>query len=166
MKSTAKISIMIIIVVIAAVAVASVFLMKNSTNSNLAVQIAPTLNVTQTPTPTQEPAQATAVPSVPTITMSYHSLQTQCGHYMIDITITNQGYSNFTTDPAKFFVTAGGQKYAYSASFTREYGFWTTANVSNQGSYDGTLIFEAPSTVASASLSYNDANYNIVYEVK
>jgi uncharacterized protein DUF4352 len=166
MKSTAKISIMILMVAIAAVAVASVFLMKNSTNSNLAVQTAPAPSVTQTPSPTQEPTQVTATPSVPTITISYQSLQTQCGHYMIDITITNQGYSNFTTDPTKFSVTAGGQKYAYSASFTKEYGFWTTTSVSNQGSYDGTLIFEAPSTATSASLSYNDANYNIVYEVK
>jgi len=164
MKSSAKFAIGILIVAIAVGSGASVFLTNYNKNSNLAVQ--PTTSP-QVSAPTQQPtAQATASPSVPTITISYNSLQTGCGHYMIEIFITNQGYPNFNTDPTKFFVLAGSQKYVYSAALTQQYGYWNTTNVSNQGEYDGTLIFNAPSTVTSASLGYVDASYNIVYKVR
>ena len=164
MKSSLKIGITVLVLVIATVAVISVFLMKNGTNRNLAVQTTPTPGVVQTATPTPKTTQATASPSVPSITISYSALQTQCGHYMIDIDITNTGYACFSTDPTKFSVTANGEKYTYLASLTKQFGFWNTTNVANQGTYEGTLIFSAPSTVTSAALGYNDTSYNIVYQ--
>jgi len=168
MKSSLKISIAVLAVAIIAIAGTSVFSMQRATNSvNSQVSATPTNSPTQTPTATQQPAQVTESPSVPTITISYNSQSRNlCGHYTVDISIINQGYSSFTTDPAKFFITAGGQNYAYSASSTKQYGLWASTDVPNQGSYDGVLVFDAPITVTSASLSYNDASYNIVYEVK
>jgi len=172
MKSSLKIGMAILVVAIAAVAGASVFSMQTATN-NVKPQVSATptpsqtQTPTQTPTATQQPAQVTESPSVPTITISYNShSRNLCGHYIVDISIINQGYSSFTTDPTKFFITAGGQNYAYSASSTKQYGLWTTTDVPNQGSYDGALVFDAPITVTSASLSYNGASYNIVYEVR
>ena len=141
MKSSFKIGIAFLVGAIAAVAGASVFSMQKTTNSARS-------------------------PSVPTITISYHLFQAPCGHWATDINITNQGYPSFNTDPTKFSIIVAGVSYGYSASLTNQGGMWDTTNVSNQGTCQGTLLFDTTSNATSASLSYNDASYNIVYEVK
>jgi len=167
MNSAAKLGIVIIVVAIVAVAGASVFYMKGSLNSPLPqVSQAPTPSPIQTPTPTQQPVQVTESPSVPTITVAYYALQTPCGHYAIDVNITNVGYASFNTDPTKFTVTANGSTYGYSKSYTQNYGDWTTMDLGSPASYEGTLIFDASSAATSVTLSYNDTSYNIVYVVR
>ena len=167
MKSVLKIAVVFFVLAIVAVAGVSVFSMQKATNSvKPQVSATPTPSPTQTPRPTQQPIQATESPSVPTITISYHCTESPCqGGIFADITIQNQGYSSFSTNPHKFFVNVEGVRYGYSSAYTSTLGDWTNKTITDQETYSGRLVFVTGSN-ASATLSYNDDNYNIVYEVK
>jgi hypothetical protein len=99
----------------------------------------------------------------PTITISYHSVSLPCGRQSADITIKNEGYSAFSTDPHKFYITIGDKNYSYSGAFTPTFGNWMTTSILDHATYSGTLIFNTPQTTDSFTLGYDDSTYNIIY---
>ena len=111
----------------------------------------------------QLPPEGATLSSEPVVTISYHSIRLDCGRQCANITIKNEGYSSFSTNPVKFFVTMGEKQYSYSASFTPTFGNWKNTTIANHATYSGTLIFNTPYTTDPFTISYNDSTYNIAY---
>jgi hypothetical protein len=80
------------------------------------------------------------------------------------MTISNDGYVSFNTNPNYFYVTVNNVKYGYDvATFTQD--DWETVDVLNDGRFSGTLVFQVPSYATSYTLSYQAwETYNNIYE--
>jgi hypothetical protein len=109
------------------------------------------------------PTQKSSPNAQPSITISYHSVDLGCGRQCADITITNEGYQTFSTDPALFYIKIGDKNYTYSTAYTPTYGNWKNTSIADHASYSGTIIFNTPRTTDPFSLGYNDASFNITY---
>jgi hypothetical protein len=107
--------------------------------------------------------------------MNYGSIWANggCVYLVMNMTITNNGYNSFNTDPSYFFVVAGNTNYAFDASGTYDRAamgdsLWRTVDIPNGGTYAGTLVFQIPfnSIVSSFGYSgyYNQSqSFNIVW---
>lgn len=157
MKKEIKIAIGFIVVAVLAVSAASIYWMQSG-----AFNVNPQPSATPNATPTPQ-AQTPAPSAEPAITISYHSADLGCGRQCADINVTNQGYTSFSTNPEKFFITVNGANYTYSTAFTPQFGNWQNTVVANGATYSGTLVFNNPSTTNPFVIGYNDSTYNIVY---
>ena len=78
------------------------------------------------------------------------------------MTISNLGYESFNTNPFYFYVIADSIKYSYDGIiYTLE--CWDTVDIMNGGVYNGTLIFQIPTSASSVSIGYERSfvTYNI-----
>ncbi len=160
MKTGFKIVVTVIVVAALTVAGGSAFFLQNSPE-NRNPRVTPSPQETATPTQT-----ATALPTPtaePTITITYHSSALDCGRQCAEITIQNQGYVSFSTNPEKFHINMNGKTYAYSQTYTPQFGDWTNKTMAENASYSGVLIFNTPKSSDPFTINYDDANYNIVY---
>ncbi len=130
----------------------------------------PSPSPTETPqqSPTASPTPISSTPS-PVITISYSKWMGPVGtDLLMDISIKNQGYAGFDTNVAKFYAVLNGTKYDYHSGWTQIFGTWETKVLSNNATYEGTLVFYVPKsdTAEAFTLMYEDSsnNFNIVYE--
>jgi outer membrane biosynthesis protein TonB len=141
----------------------------------------PTAAPTPTPTPTPTPSPTPSPTPTATITIqhkgvTYSALVDKYGlidkpdtgnvWLVVNMTITNNGYSSFNTNPNYFSVTINNIKYNYDSE-TFSYGYWNTGiDILNGGSYNGALVFQVPSSATSFALAYDryGMTYNIVYQ--
>lgn len=87
------------------------------------------------------------------------------GRVFLEVTMTvkNNGYVSFNTNPNYFYVTVDQIKYSYDAS-TFLLDKWETVDVLDGGTFTGTLVFQIPSTATSFGIGYDAwSYYNIVW---
>ncbi len=135
----------------------------------------PSTHPGEQPTPTPS-----SPPSVATITIQYegvtsNSLVDKYGltdtpdagnvWLVINMTINNKGYEEFSANPFYFSVVINNIEYSYDLE-TYSYGNWNTINILDGGSYTGTLVFQVPSSATSFTLQYErfGETYHIVYQ--
>ena len=74
-------------------------------------------------------------------------------YVLVTMTITNNGYDSFSTDPSYFSVTANNVVYSFDGATFDEN--WTTVQINNGGTFSGTMVFQIPSGQSISSLSYS-----------
>jgi hypothetical protein len=100
-------------------------------------------------------------------------------YLIVNMTIENNGYSDFSTDPQYFYVIANNTKYTYSVSETsslnidlynygpRHFHIWKNVDVQNGGTFAGTIVFLIPEgSIISMGYSGNNSqsqSFNIVW---
>ena len=123
-------------------------------------------------TPTPTPLESTPTPSPqPSIVITYNTTFVQqigneidppAIHFLIvNMTITNNGYSFFDTNRDWFYFTGSdGISYQWDMNATGHGYSWTTLdNLSNGSTISGTIVCQVPSTVTSVlglTYRYND----------
>ncbi|XHH10460.1 MAG: DUF4352 domain-containing protein [Candidatus Bathyarchaeia archaeon] len=164
--------IVVVIVVLVAFVALLVSVMFLPFNPASQVTPPPTGSPIQTPIPTAPP---TATITIQHKDVTYSSLVNQYGltdtpnpgnvWLVINMTITNKGYNSFNTNPNYFTVTINNIKYSYDAE-TFSYGNWNTVDILDGGSFNGSLVFQVPSSTTTFTLNYErfGVNYNIVYQ--
>ena len=180
-------ALVIVVVVVAVVGGAYYFATKPSTTNPAPTPSAtptqtptstPTLTPTPKPTPTPTPTPTPA--PAQTIKISYIKSLKQSIVYVfagypyteypnegkvfleVNMTISNLGYESFNTNPYYFYVIADNIKYSYDGIiYTLE--CWDTVDIMNGGVYNGTLIFQIPTSASSVSIGYERSfvTYNI-----
>jgi|GEM_PF-4082421 Predicted solute binding protein len=94
-------------------------------------------------------------------------------YLVVNMTINNNGYNSFSTDPAYFFVVADNTNYTFDASGTydraaMEDSLWKTVDIPNGGTFTGTLVFQIPMSSSVSSLGYSgyynqSQSFNIIW---
>jgi len=85
--------------------------------------------------------------------LAYVSPQSGYVFAIVNITITNNGYDSFDTNPVYFSATANNVAYYYDIE-TFALNNWSTVNVLNGGSFSGALVFQIPSGSSISSMDY------------
>ncbi len=86
----------------------------------------------------------------------------------VNMTIKNNGYDSFSTNPFYFYAIADNVKYDYDG-ITYSVDNWDTVDVLNGGTFNGVLIFQIPSTAKSVTIGYESwswLDYNIIWTKK
>lgn len=104
----------------------------------------------------------------PLITISY-SKGARCpaGELIVDLSIKNSGYSDFTISGSSFVATANNVAYHYDFSGSKLLG-WQNVNIPNGESYSASIVFKVPVEYNTFSLSYGSSStdYNILCQPK
>ncbi len=136
---------------------------------------APIIIPTPAPALSPTPPSSTATITIQQKGVTYSSLLDKYGltdtpdpgnvWLVINMTITNKGYTSFNTNPNYFTITINNIKYSYDGE-TFSYGNWNTVDILNGGSYTGSLVFQVPNTTTTYTLNYEryGETYNIVYQ--
>lgn len=66
---------------------------------------------------------------------------------VVNMTITNNGYSSFDTNPAYFIMNESGDQYpntpiSYDPAATNAINNWQTVTLNNGGTFSGSLVFD------------------------
>ncbi len=82
-------------------------------------------------------------------------------YLMLDMTIENHGYDVFSTSVFFFKVVVNNKKYGYISSESIENQL-RSADIPNNGSINGNLVFQIPADADSFDIEYKDAQlYNM-----
>lgn len=98
---------------------------------------------------------------------TYDSPNSGYTYAIVNLTITNNGYDSFDTDPLYFSATTNN--IGYNIDFdTYTLKNWNTESILNGGSFSGALVFQIPVGTTIQSMSYSGftstyQNYNIVW---
>ncbi len=83
-----------------------------------------------------------------------------------NLTINNNGYDDFSTNPFYFYLTADNIKYdvAVETSYVNN---WDSVEILNGGVFHGTLIFQIPESASSWTLGYDVflSDCNIIWNI-
>ena len=123
-----------------------------------------------TPTPTPQPSKNIAISysteKVPYIVGQFGVDYPNSDKLFLEVnmTIKNNGYDSFSTNPLWFSVVVENVKYGVDSE-TYIVNNWDTVDVLNGGIFKGTLVFQIPSTATSFTLGYEGflVNYNIIW---
>jgi hypothetical protein len=180
------------ILVVAVIIIFALFgSMGQHTASN--VSPSPTISQTPTPystpttsinTPTIKPSpMVTPTPTNKSVTISYTMVTKQSFVWIdsigtsqvqqadsgkvfleVDMTIKNNGYDRFDTNPYYFKAFADDVKYTVDI-YTYYQHKWDIAIVLNGETFGGTLLFQIPESASSYAVSYEAvlSNYNIIW---
>ena len=92
--------------------------------------------------------------------------QSGCVFVIVNVTITNNGYDSFSTNPT-FFVAVNNLDGGYDIDQDGTLNYWQAVTLSNGGTYSGALVFQLPEGANEIkSLSWvglPGQNYNIVW---
>jgi len=80
----------------------------------------------------------------------------------VNITISNNGYDSFSTNPFYFYAIADNIKYNHDFN-TYNLNMWETVDVLDGGTFHGTLVFQIPESASSFTLGYEV--YFITYDI-
>jgi hypothetical protein len=181
--------VIIVVVVVAAVVFGSLFMfgmfllaidpslanspVATSEPYSFATSIPPLPDYTATPSPVsvKHIAITYSISTKQSITWSGSSgysydVQADSGKMFVEVkmTITNNGYDSFNTNPYYFNLVANNVKYDHDAN-TYLVDDWDTVDILDGGTSQGTLVFQVPTSESSLSLGYERAftTYNVVW---
>ncbi len=84
----------------------------------------------------------------------------------VEMTIKNNGYDRFNTNPYWFSVTVGDIEYRFDYHLVLMKN-WETTDVLDGETFQGTIVFQIPESAESFTLGYDDesdlAEYKIVW---
>ena len=83
---------------------------------------------------------------------------------VVNLTIKNNGYETFSTNPYYFDAVADGVRYGFD-NRTFNVGNWDLIDMLNGETFSGTLIFQIPATTKSIAVDYMRENheYTIIF---
>jgi hypothetical protein len=86
---------------------------------------------------------------------------------IVNVTITNNGYDSFDTNPTWFHVVAKNIAYNYDPE-TFTVNNWSTVSVLSGGTYSGALVFQVPVGSTISAMKYTGfygafQSYNIIW---
>ena len=176
------VAIVIVTVVLASATVLYVLTNQKQSTSTTTPQptISPTPQPSTIPTPSPSPSPSPSPEPTRRITISHSMVRKQSivsesyGSYVIqpdsgkvflevNMTINNNGYDSFSTNPFDFYAVADNVKYDYYIA-----GNWDMVDILDGGTFKGTLVFQIPESTSSFTLGYDGyvdflTKYNIVW---
>jgi hypothetical protein len=131
--------------------------------------------VTATPTATPTPTKSVAISYTMVTKQSFvwmgfsgtsYVQQADSGKVFLEVnmTIKNNGYDSFNTNPYYFNAVADNIKYSVDG-YTYYVDNWDTVDVLNGGTFRGTLLFQIPESARSYVVGYEAflTNYNLIW---
>jgi len=131
-------------------------------------------STTSSPLPTTQPMPNSTTPSVdviynvltkPSISWNWSSdcsgyVQSDPGNVflVVNLTIKNNGYEEFSTNPYYFDAVADGVRYGFD-NRTWNVANWEPIELIIGETYSGTLIFQIPATTQSVTVDYMRENH-------
>lgn len=154
------------------IVISSTFANQPNNSPNPTVPITPTATTPVTPSKNIAISYTiTTMQSFPYNIGSYsYTQEADAGKIFVKVsmTIKNNGYSTFNTNPSNFALTTNNVKYTYDAN-TYSLNQWETVDVLNDGTYTGTLLYQVPSDSSSITMSCTEidystfTNYNVIW---
>ena len=137
--------------------------------------IIPTLPPTPTPTLTPSSGVNIAISYILTTESNFtwsvgsgytSTQQADSGKIFVEIkmTVQNNGYASFNTNPYYFYLVTDSIKYTPDSG-TYLLDKWSTVDVLNGGTFVGTMLFQVPASASSFTLGYEQylTTYNIIW---
>ena len=131
-------------------------------------------STTSSPLPTTQPMPNSTTPSVditynvltkPSIGWNWSSdfsgyVQSDPGKVflVVNLTIRNNGYEEFSTNPYYFDAVADGVRYGFD-NRTWNFANWEPLELTIGETYSGTLVFQIPATTQSVTVDYVRENH-------
>jgi hypothetical protein len=132
------------------------------------IPITPIPDVSPTPTSSIGITYSTLKTDSITYSLGSYSYDVQADNgktfVKVQMTIRNNGYESFNTNPYYFYLTSNSIKYDIDSNFYL-LDDWDTVDVMNGGIFTGTLLFQVPLSDSSFTVGYNAAFkiYNVIW---